>query len=90
MQIRVPGSAIHPGEVLIEDFLMPKAITQKEFAKKLGWTAAKLNELIKGKRSVTVDSALALSKALRTSPEFWLSLQMHHDLAVVSKRKRRA
>ena len=54
---------VHPGEILLEEFLVPKGITQKKFAGKLGWTAARLNELIKGKRGVSADSALDLAKA---------------------------
>lgn len=83
-----PINPIHPGEILLEEFLKPKGISQKAFALRLGWTAAKLNELINGKRGVTVDSALDLSKALKTSPEVWLNLQMYYDLAIAEERRR--
>ena len=76
--------------MLLEEFLIPGGISQRAFAKKLHWTAAKLNELIKGKRGVTADSALDLGKALKTSPEVWLNLQMLFDLAEAEERRRRA
>lgn len=85
-----PTNPIHPGEILLEEFLNPKGLSQRVFAMKLGWTPAKLNELINGKRGVTADSALDLSKALRTSPEVWLNLQMYFDLAAAEERRKRA
>ena len=85
-----PINPIHPGEMLLEEFLKPKQITQRAFAAKLGWTTAKLNELIKGKRGVTADTALDLGIALKTSPEIWLNLQMYFDLAEAEERRRRA
>ena len=74
----------------MEEFLAPKNISQRAFAEKIGWTPAKLNELIKGKRGVTADSALDLGKALKTSPEVWLNLQMLYDLAEATERRKRA
>lgn len=85
-----PTNPIHPGEMLSEEFLKPKGISQRAFAETLGWTAAKLNELIKGKRGVTADSALDLADALKTTPEVWLNLQMYFDLAQAQERRRRA
>ena len=57
-----PKNPIHPGEILLEEFLIPLKMTQRAFAKKLDWTNARLNELIRGKRGVTADSALDLAK----------------------------
>ena len=76
--------------MLREEFLAPAGLSQREFAKRLGWTAARLNELINGKRGVTADSALDLADALNTSPEVWLNLQMHNDLKRAEKRRKRA
>jgi addiction module HigA family antidote len=70
----------HPGEILLEEFLKPTCISQASFAKELGWTKAKLNELIKGKRGITADTALDLSEALGTSPKLWMNLQATYDL----------
>lgn len=77
----------HPGEILLEEFLDPGNITQTAFAKKLGWTQAKLNELIKGKRGITADSALDLAEALNTSPKVWMNLQATFDLAQAQKKR---
>lgn len=70
----------HPGEMLLREFLEPLGISQKAFAAHLGWTYARLNEIVKGRRNVTADSALTLGEALKTGPEFWLNLQRDWDL----------
>lgn len=70
----------HPGEMLMKEFLEPMGVTQKEFARHLGWTYARLNEIVNGRRGVTTDSALTLGDALRTEPDFWLNLQNNWDL----------
>ena len=79
----------HPGEMLLKEFLEPLGMTQKAFASHLGWTYARLNEVINGRRQVSADSALALGEALKTGPEFWLNLQRDWDLwyAIDSHRK---
>lgn len=77
--MRAPNP-IHPGKVLREEFLEPSGLSQRAFAQKLGWTTAKLNELLNAKRGITAESALDLAAKLKTSPELWLTLQMHHDL----------
>ncbi len=69
-----------PGEMLLKEFLKPMGLTQKVFAKHLGWTYARLNEIINGRRGITASSALAFADALDTSPEFWMNLQLQHDL----------
>jgi len=70
----------HPGEMLLKEFIEPMGLTQKTFAKHLGWTYARLNEIINSKRGVSAESALALSDALGMPPEFWLNLQRNWDL----------
>lgn len=85
-----PANPIHPGQMLREEFLDPAGVSQRAFAKRLGWTIAKLNELINGKRGITADSALDLADALGTSPELWLNLQMYFDLKRAEGRRRRA
>jgi len=70
----------HPGEMLLKEFLEPLGVTQKDFAKHLGWTYARLNEIVNGRRGVTADSALSFGEALKTGPEFWLNLQRDWDL----------
>lgn len=81
---------IHPGEILLHEFLLPMKLTQSELANRLGWTKAKLNELIKGKRGVTAESALDLSEILKTSPKIWLNMQVSYDLAKAEKGRRSA
>ncbi|HWE03585.1 MAG TPA: HigA family addiction module antitoxin [Tepidisphaeraceae bacterium] len=85
-----PLKPIHPDKMLLEEFRVPAEISQREFAGRLGWTPAKLNELINGKRGVTADSALDLAAELKTSPALWLNLQMHFDLARAESRRKRA
>jgi addiction module HigA family antidote len=72
--------AIHPGEMLLENFLKPYGISQKELAEHLGWTTTRLSEIIHAKRGITADSALSLAEAFGLEPEFWLNLQANWDL----------
>jgi addiction module HigA family antidote len=76
--------------MLHEEFLIPAKVSQRAFAKKLGWTVARLNELINGKRGITADSALDLASELGTSPELWMNLQMLFDLRRAQLRRKRA
>jgi addiction module HigA family antidote len=70
----------HPGKVFLEDFLIPLGITQKDAAERLRISYPRMNEIIKGKRSVTPDTALRLARFTGTEPEFWLNLQQAVDL----------
>jgi antitoxin HigA-1 len=70
----------HPGEMLLEEFLKPLAISQVDFALKLGVSFPRLNEIIKKRRGVTPDTALRLGRVLGMSAEFWLGLQLDWDL----------
>ncbi len=82
-----PTNPFHPGAILLEEFLQPAGISQAEFARRIGWTKARLNELVRGKRGITADSALDLSEALGTSPKLWMNLQATYDLdKAVAKR----
>jgi antitoxin HigA-1 len=76
---RVPS---HPGEILMEEFLRPAGITQSRLAEHLGIPVQRVNEIVKGKRGISADTAWLLAGALGTTPEFWLNLQANHDLAV--------
>ena len=77
-RMRRPPS--HPGEILLEDFLRPLGLTQAEAAASMQMTTNRLNEIVKGKRGVTADTAWRLSALLRTSPELWMNLQMNWGL----------
>lgn len=70
----------HPGEVLLEEFLKPKEMTQARLAEKMGVPIQRVNTLINGKRDVTPETAILLSQVFGTSPEFWMSLQSARDL----------
>lgn len=70
----------HPGEMLLEEFLKPLGMTQVEAAERMGISVNRMNELIRGKRGITADTALRLAKLLKTSPEFWMNLQAAWDL----------
>lgn len=72
----------HPGEMLLEEFLKPLGLTQQSFAKHMGWTYAKVNEIINGKRGVSPEVALSLSDAFSNTPQFWMNLQIQFDLWV--------
>lgn len=71
----------HPGQILGQEFLVPLGITQVAFAAHLGVPVQRINELIRGKRGVTPETAWLLSEALNTTPEFWTNLQTAYDLA---------
>lgn len=71
----------HPGEVLLEEFLKPMGITQRRLAEHMGVPAQRVNEIVRGKRGVTAETAWLLSSAFGTTPEFWMSLQSGYDLA---------
>ena len=81
---RVPT---HPGEILLEEFLRPIGQTQVALAAHVGVPVQRINELVRGKRGVTPETAWLLSQALGTSPEFWLNLQSSYDLARTRPRK---
>ena len=87
---RQPKNPFHPGEILLEEFLDPAGMTQAAFAKQLGWTKARLNELIRGKRGITAESALDLADALGTSAKLWMNLQTTYDLDKAEKARRAA
>jgi addiction module HigA family antidote len=76
-----PGP-IHPGEVLLEEFLKPMGLSQNRAALDMGVPARRINEIVLGRRRVTADTALRLGRFFGTSPQFWLGLQMDFDLDV--------
>jgi len=70
----------HPGEVLLEEFLLPLGLSQVELAEHLEVPVQRINEIVRGKRGVTPETAWLLAQALDTTPEFWIHLQANHDL----------
>ncbi len=83
------GPAIHPGEILLEEYLKPLAVGQVEAAQKLGVSLNRLNEIVLGKRGITADTALRLAKFLKTSPQIWMRLQADWDLHQAMRREAR-
>jgi addiction module HigA family antidote len=77
---------IHPGEVLVEEFLKPMGLSQNRVAVGMGVAPRRINEIALQKRSITADTALRLAKYFRNSPQFWFGLQMDYDLDVAGAR----
>lgn len=75
----------HPGEILLEEFLKPMGITQYRLAKELGVPQRRIGEVVAGKRSVTMDTALRLSRFFGNSDGFWIGLQIDHDASVAKE-----
>ena len=73
---------IHPGEILLEEFLAPMAISQYRLAKDIGVPPRRINEIVQGKRAISVDTALRLSRYFGLSERFWLNLQTRYDVEV--------
>jgi addiction module HigA family antidote len=75
---RIPN--IHPGEILLEDFLKPMNITAYRLARAIRIDQTRISEIIKGKRNISIDTALRLSRFFGNSPEFWVNIQNHYDI----------
>lgn len=73
---------IHPGQILMEEFLKPLGVSQYKLAKDINVPARRINEIVHGKRSITADTALRLSRYFNLSERFWLNLQARQDLEV--------
>ena len=77
---------IHPGEILLEEFLNPLGLSQYRVAKEINVPARRINEIVHGKRSISVDTALRLSRFFGTSERFWLNLQLRYDIEVEKEK----
>lgn len=75
-------SPVHPGEVLLEEFINPMGLSQNRLAIDIGVDARRINEIVLGKRAITADTALRLSRFFGNSPQFWMGLQVQYDLDV--------
>ena len=78
-------SPIHPGEVLLEDFMKPLGLTQYRLAHDIGVTPIRISQIVNGERSITVDTAMRLARYFGTSAAVWLRLQVRYDLEVAEK-----
>lgn len=75
---------IHPGEILTEDFLKPMGITEYRLAKAMNVPPRRINEIVHGKRAITADTALRLGKAFGMEAQYWMNLQVRHDMDVAA------
>jgi antitoxin HigA-1 len=83
--LRTPA---HPGEVLLEEFLGPMGLTQMDLARHLDVPIQRINEVVRGRRGISGETAWLLSQAFGTTPEFWMNLQVHHDLVACRPKRR--
>lgn len=77
---------VHPGEILLEDFLKPMGITQYRLAKSIGVSQRRIGEIIAGKRSITADTALRLARFFGTDARTWMNLQSYYDLEMAEEK----
>jgi addiction module HigA family antidote len=84
-KVGLPGFLVTPGEILVEEFMKPMGLTQKALAESIGVSMRRINELCRGRRAVTAETALLLGRAFGTGPEFWMNLQSTHDLVLAKK-----
>ena len=82
-------SPIHPGEVLLEDFLKPLGLSQYRLAKDIGVKPIRISEIVNGKRSITVDTAMRFARYFGTSADVWLGLQLDYDLESAKDQEER-
>ncbi|MGA2807870.1 MAG: HigA family addiction module antitoxin [Terracidiphilus sp.] len=88
MMEKIPfGYSIHPGDILKTEFMEPLGLSSYRLAKELHVSAPRVNDLVRGKRSITADTAMRLSAYFGNSAQFWLNLQNKHDLWVAAKNK---
>ena len=77
---------VHPGEILLEDFLMPMGITQYRLAKTIGVSQRRIGEIVAGKRSITADTALRFARFFGTDAQSWMNIQTHYDLEITEEK----
>lgn len=77
---------VHPGEILLEEYLKPLDMSQYRLAKSISVPPRRINEIVHGTRAITADTALRLARFFRTSDKFWMNLQMRYDLEVAKDR----
>ncbi|MEW6266818.1 MAG: HigA family addiction module antitoxin [Thermodesulfobacteriota bacterium] len=78
---------VHPGEILLEEFMKPLSISQNQLGRELKVSPRRINEIVHGKREITTDTALRLAKYFRVSPEFWLNLQNRYNLDLAEDKR---
>ena len=86
MAVETVMPPVHPGEILLEEFLRPLDVSQYQLAKELGVPARRINEIVHGQRRISADTALRLTRYFGTSERFWMNLQARYDLEVEKDR----
>jgi addiction module HigA family antidote len=86
MNVTSPTAPIHPGEILLEEYLVPLGITQHRLAVAIGVPPRRINEIVHGKRRISADTALRLARYFATSERFWMNLQGRYDLEIQRDR----
>lgn len=88
-QVPLGAAVVPPGRILVEEFLEPLGLAQRELARRMAVPAMRVNEIVNGKRSITAETALKLAEAFGTSARFWMNLQTNYDLAlaVIAQKK---
>jgi addiction module HigA family antidote len=84
MKTKTKLPPVHPGEILLHDFMEPLGLSQTALAKALGVTPIRINHIVRGQRAITADTALRLSRYFGTRPGWWLDLQSHYDLQITA------
>ena len=78
---------VHPGEILLEEYLKPLGISQNKLGRDLNVPAQRINDIVRGQRAITVDTALRLARYFHTTPQFWLNLQSRYDLELAEETR---
>ncbi len=78
---------VHPGEILSEEYLKPLGISQNKLGRDLNVPAQRINEIVRGQRAITVDTALRLARYFHTTPQFWLNLQARYELEMAEETR---
>ena len=78
---------VHPGEILLEEYLKPLEISQNKLGRDLNVPAQRINDIVRGQRAITVDTALRLARYFHTSPQFWLNRQSRYDLEIAQETR---
>ena len=86
MSVKTKLPAVHPGEVLLEEFLVPASLSQYRLAKDIRVPQRRINEIVQGKRAITANTALRLARYFGMTPRFWLNLQTQYDLDIEADR----
>jgi antitoxin HigA-1 len=87
MKMKKRQAPVHPGEILLEEFLKPLGISQNRLGRDLNIPPQRVNDIVRGLRAVTVDTALRLARYFKTTPQFWLNLQAHYDLEMAQESR---